>query len=130
MYFTEGHRSGLIPKAIIPIDDIGNTDPPGYVKGEKEARCKLAALYRLIDHFGWSQSVYNHITVIYSKTFLLIQFLIITLYYFLMQLRVSDEEEHFLLNPFGLLYHEITASSLIKVDIKVGEKGKNLILLQ
>lgn len=38
-----------------------------------------------------------------------------------MQLRVSDEEEHFLLNPFGLLYHEITASSLIKVDIKVGE---------
>ena len=79
MYFTEGHRSGLIPKAIIPIDDIGNTDPPGYVKGEKEARCKLAALYRLIDHFGWSQSVYNHITVIYSKTFLLIQFLIITI---------------------------------------------------
>lgn len=69
LYFTEGHRSGLIPKPIIPIDDIGNIDPPGYAKGEKEARCKLAALYRLIDHFGWSQSVYNHITVSYSTTY-------------------------------------------------------------
>lgn len=82
MYFTEGHRSGLIPKAVIPIDDIGNTDPPGYVKGEKELRCKLAALYRLIDHFGWSQSVYNHITVIlFNMIFLMIQFLIITIKY-------------------------------------------------
>jgi len=36
-----------------------------------------------------------------------------------MQVRVSKEDEHFLLNPFGLLYHEITASSLVKVDIKV-----------
>ena len=63
---TEGHRSGFIPKAVIPVDDIGNVDPPGYVKGEKELRCKLASLYRLVDHFGWSQAIFNHITVIDS----------------------------------------------------------------
>ena len=35
------------------------------------------------------------------------------------QVRVSQEHEHFLLNPFGLLYSEVTASSLIKVDMQV-----------
>ena len=35
------------------------------------------------------------------------------------QVRVSQEQEHFLLNPFGLLYSEVTASSLIKVDMQV-----------
>jgi len=82
-------------RCVIPINDIRGTDFPGYVKGEKILRCKLAALYRLVDIFGWSQSIYNHITV-----------------------RVSQEHEHFLLNPFGLLYSEVTASSLIKVDMQ------------
>ncbi|EFX68189.1 hu li tai shao-like protein [Daphnia pulex] len=91
----EGHRSGYIPRGIIPVDDIGNIEPAGYAPGEKELRCKLASLYRLVDHLGWSQSVFNHITV-----------------------KVSEDDHHFLLNPFGLLYHEITASSLIKVDVQ------------
>jgi len=55
--------SGSIPRGVIPIDDIQDAVPAGYANGEKEIRCKLAALYRLIDHFGWSQSIYNHITV-------------------------------------------------------------------
>jgi hypothetical protein len=39
------------------------------------------------------------------------------------QVRVSQEQEHFLLNPFGLLYSEVTASSLIKVDMQVKKKA-------
>jgi len=90
------HRvGGGHQRCVIPINDIKGSDLPGYVKGEKIIRCKLAALYRLVDLFGWSQSIYNHITV-----------------------RVSQEQEHFLLNPFGLLYSEVTASSLIKVDMQ------------
>jgi len=90
------HRSSAgHQRCVIPINDIKGGDFPGYIKGEKINRCKLAALYRLVDLFGWSQSIYNHITV-----------------------RVSQEHEHFLLNPFGLLYSEVTASSLIKVDMQ------------
>jgi ribulose-5-phosphate 4-epimerase/fuculose-1-phosphate aldolase len=40
------------------------------------------------------------------------------------QVRVSQEQEHFLLNPFGLLYSEVTASSLIKVDMQVKKKSQ------
>lgn len=50
-------------RCVIPINDIKGVDFPSYVKGEKILRCKLAALYRLVDLFGWSQSIYNHITV-------------------------------------------------------------------
>ena len=35
----------------------------GFVKGEKILRCKLAALFRIIDLYGWSQNIYNHVTV-------------------------------------------------------------------
>lgn len=38
------------------------------------------------------------------------------------KVRVSEDDHHFLLNPFGLLYHEITASSLIKVDVQVSQQ--------
>lgn len=60
---------------------------------EWDARVELAALYRLVDYRGWTDSIYNHIS-----------------------LRVPGEEA-FLVNPYGLLYSEITASSLAKVDI-------------
>jgi len=80
----------------IPINDIRGVDTIAYAKGEKFMRCKLAALYRLVDLFGWSQNIYNHIT-----------------------LRVSHDHAHFLINPFGMLYNEITASSLVKVDLQV-----------
>jgi ribulose-5-phosphate 4-epimerase/fuculose-1-phosphate aldolase len=59
---------------------------------EWDARCDLAACYRLVDMHGWSDFFGTHIS-----------------------LRVPGTE-HFLLNPFGMLFGEITASSLIKVD--------------
>nr|VZI49223.1 unnamed protein product [Spirometra erinaceieuropaei] len=86
--FSKGGQSG-----VIPINDLRGVDASYYSRRERLLRCKLASVYRLIDLFGWNTSIYNHATV-----------------------RLSRNEEHFLINPFGLLYHEITASSLIKLD--------------
>ena len=63
-------------------------------KAEREARLQLAACYRIFDHLGWVEMIFNHIT-----------------------LRVPGPELHFLINPFGLHYREITASSLLLIDI-------------
>ncbi|NXS98811.1 ADDA protein, partial [Jacana jacana] len=75
--------------------DLRGSDSIAYEKGEKLLRCKLAAFYRLADLFGWSQLIYNHITA-----------------------RVNSDQEHFLIVPFGLLYSEVTASSLVKINIQ------------
>ncbi|CAH8610217.1 unnamed protein product [Dicrocoelium dendriticum] len=83
------------PNGIIPINDLRGIDATFYSRRERALRCKLASVYRLIDLFGWNTSIHNHVTA-----------------------RISSRNEHFLINPFGLLYHEITASSLIKVDAK------------
>ncbi|KAM3831839.1 alpha-adducin isoform 5-T5 [Vipera latastei] len=80
---------------VTPVNDLRGSDSIAYEKGEKLLRCKLAAFYRLADLFGWSQLIYNHITV-----------------------RVNVEEGHFLIVPFGLLYSEVTASSLVKVNFQ------------
>ncbi|XP_069450962.1 alpha-adducin isoform X9 [Ovis canadensis] len=80
---------------VTPVNDLRGSDSIAYDKGEKLLRCKLAAFYRLADLFGWSQLIYNHITT-----------------------RVSSEQEHFLIVPFGLLYSEVTASSLVKVNLQ------------
>jgi adducin len=48
---------------IVPINDIRGVDSTGYSKSERLLRCKVASLYRLVDLFGWSQGIYNHITV-------------------------------------------------------------------
>lgn len=61
---------------------------------EWQARQDLAACYRIFDHLGWSEWIYNHIS-----------------------LRVPGEDGAFLINPFGLLYDEVCASNLVKVDI-------------
>ena len=61
--------------------------------GEREARVALAACYRLIAHFGMDDLVFTHISA-----------------------RVPGHPEHFLINRFGLMFHEITASSLVKID--------------
>ena len=47
----------------MPINDIRGIDSMVYAKGEKVLRCKLAAVYRLIDLYGWTQGIYNHVTV-------------------------------------------------------------------
>ncbi|XP_006893677.1 PREDICTED: alpha-adducin isoform X4 [Elephantulus edwardii] len=80
---------------VTPVNDLRGSDSIAYDKGEKLLRCKLAAFYRLADLFGWSQLIYNHITT-----------------------RVSSEQEHFLIVPFGLLYSEVTASSLVKINLQ------------
>lgn len=89
-----GATSGI--SVVHPVNDIRGTDTLNYTKSERVLRCKLASAYRLINHFGWTESIYNHCTV-----------------------RCPGERgqgESFLINPFGLLYHEITASSLVKID--------------
>jgi len=63
-------------------------------KAEREARLQLAACYRIFDHLGWVEMIFNHIT-----------------------LRVPGPARHFLINPFGLHYREITSSSLVLIDI-------------
>ncbi|XP_075713395.1 alpha-adducin isoform X5 [Rhinoderma darwinii] len=80
---------------VTPVNDLRGSDSIAYEKGEKLLRCKLAAFYRLADLFGWSQLIYNHITV-----------------------RASSEQEYFLIVPFGLLYSEVTASSLVKINLQ------------
>lgn len=54
---------GSATEAIIPIDDLRGVSSSKYTVAEKQARCRLAAVYRLIDMFGWSQVIYNSITV-------------------------------------------------------------------
>lgn len=62
--------------------------------GEWVLRRQLAAAYRLIDHFGWTELIYGHLTA-----------------------RVPGEAPHFLINPYGLNYDEVTASNLVKIDL-------------
>ena len=61
---------------------------------EWQTRCDLAACYRLVDLFGWSDLINTRITA-----------------------RAPGRHDHFLINPYGLLYDEVTASSLVKIDI-------------
>ncbi len=65
---------------------------------EWQTRVDLAACYRVIAMHGWDDLVFTHISA-----------------------RVPGPEEHFLINPYGMLFEEITASSLVKVDLD-GEK--------
>ena len=64
-------------------------------EAERSARIELAAAYRIFDMLGWTEMIFNHITV-----------------------RVPGPDVRFLINPFGLHYSEITASSLVLIDIE------------
>lgn len=68
--------------------------PARFSEAEWQARVQLAAAYRIFAYLKWDELIYNHIS-----------------------LRVPDAEGHFLINPFGLHYSEVTASNLVKVDI-------------
>lgn len=76
------------------MDDIFNSmvTPAGYSEVEWQARVELALCYRMVDYYGWTTQVYNHISY-----------------------RIPDTE-HLLINAFGLLYSEITPSNLVKID--------------
>jgi ribulose-5-phosphate 4-epimerase/fuculose-1-phosphate aldolase len=76
-------------------DDAG-TSLKGRVSAEEwEARVNCAALYRLVALYGWDDMIFTHISM-----------------------RVPGPEHHFLINPYGLFFEEITASSLVKVDLE------------
>jgi ribulose-5-phosphate 4-epimerase/fuculose-1-phosphate aldolase len=74
----------------LTVDDVRQR----VSKEEWEVRVKLAACYRLVAHYGWDDLVYTHISA-----------------------RVPGPHHHFLINPYGVMFEEVTASSLVKVDI-------------
>src|SRR5438093_10553293 len=75
--------------------DTASARPANIDPAEWETRVDLAACYRLVDLYGMCDLHLNHISA-----------------------RVPGSHEHFLINPFGMMYEEITASSLIKIDLK------------
>jgi len=83
------------------MNDQGKHDQgkPVSVKGkvsdaEWRMRVDLAAAYRLIAAYGWDDLIFTHISA-----------------------RVPDSDHHFLINPYGMLFEEVTASSLVKIDL-------------
>lgn len=72
-----------------------NGDPGNMTPGEWEARVDLAAAYRLVAHYGWDDLIFTHLSA-----------------------RVPGPEHHFLINPFDMMFEEITASSLVKIDVE------------
>jgi len=76
---------------VIEVDQAETED---YAQAEARLRRELAAVYRLVAHFKMTDLIFNHISV-----------------------RLPGPEHRFLLNPFGLLYEEITASNLVIVGL-------------
>ena len=74
--------------------EIRSETPSNYSQQERSIRIELAAAYRLVDFFGWCELIYGHLTA-----------------------HVPGPEPHFLINPYGLNYDEVTATNLIKIDI-------------
>uniref|UniRef100_A0A672JDN0 Gamma-adducin-like n=1 Tax=Salarias fasciatus TaxID=181472 RepID=A0A672JDN0_SALFA len=82
---------------VSPVNDLFGIESPSFAKGEKQSRCRLASLYRLVDLFSWARFTSSYITV-----------------------RVSKEQDHVLICPRGLSFAEVTAGNLVKVNI-IGE---------
>lgn len=76
---------------VLPLADVRSAVPVQ----EWHARVQLAACYRLMAVYGMTDLIYNHISA-----------------------RLPGNDEHYLINPYGMLYEEITASSLLKIDIE------------
>jgi len=77
-----------------PIHQLEAARPSEYGAEEWTLRLELAACYRLFACLGWTEMIFNHIT-----------------------LRVPGPEPHFLINPYGLHYSEVTARNLVKIDL-------------
>jgi ribulose-5-phosphate 4-epimerase/fuculose-1-phosphate aldolase len=75
-------------------EKLQHSKPNGMADAEWAARLELAAAYRVFHFLGWTELIFNHIT-----------------------LRVPGPECHYLINPFGLNYEEVTASNLVKVAL-------------
>ncbi|XP_071379468.1 adducin 3 (gamma) b [Centroberyx affinis] len=79
---------------VSPVNDLYGIESPSFAKGEKQSRCKLASLYRLVDLFSWARFTSSYITV-----------------------RVSKEQDHVLISPQGLSFAEVTGANLVKVNM-------------
>ncbi|HYW69443.1 MAG TPA: class II aldolase/adducin family protein [Pyrinomonadaceae bacterium] len=66
-----------------------------FTEAEWQTRVDLAAAYRLVALYGWDDLIFTHISA-----------------------RVPGPEHHFLLNPYGMMFDEVTASSLVKIDLQ------------
>jgi len=75
-------------------DKLLRLKPEGMSGEEWQTRLELAALYRAFDWFGWTELIFNHITA-----------------------RVPGSDHHYLINPYGLWYSEVTATNLTKAPV-------------
>jgi ribulose-5-phosphate 4-epimerase/fuculose-1-phosphate aldolase len=92
-----GKGMSAAPLASVEIPSLEGEVPDE----EWKIRVDLAAAYRLVAHYGWDDLVFTHLSA-----------------------RIPGPEHHFLLNPYNLMFEEVTASSLVKVDLEgrpVGE---------
>jgi ribulose-5-phosphate 4-epimerase/fuculose-1-phosphate aldolase len=80
---------------LAPLQSVEIPSLKGKVSEEEwKIRVDLAAAYRLVAHYGWDDLVFTHLSA-----------------------RIPGTEHHFLLNPYNLMFEEVTASSLVKVDM-------------
>jgi ribulose-5-phosphate 4-epimerase/fuculose-1-phosphate aldolase len=78
-----------------PLESVDIPSLQGKVSEEEWAiRVDLAAAYRMVAHYGWDDLIFTHLSA-----------------------RIPGPENHFLLNPYNLMFEEVTASSLVKVDV-------------
>jgi ribulose-5-phosphate 4-epimerase/fuculose-1-phosphate aldolase len=78
-----------------PLQSVEIPSLQGKVSDEEWAiRVDLAAAYRMVAHYGWDDLIFTHLSA-----------------------RIPGPEHHFLLNPYNLMFEEVTASSLVKVDV-------------
>ena len=76
------------------LPQLAQTETGTIAAAQWQLRVELAAAYRAIDHFGWTEQIYAHLTA-----------------------RLPGTPDHFLINPWGLNYDEITASNLVEIDV-------------
>jgi ribulose-5-phosphate 4-epimerase/fuculose-1-phosphate aldolase len=80
-------------RVVVDIDTKAGRETKEKSAEEQALRVQLAAAYRLIDFFGWTELIYGHLTA-----------------------KLPGPEPHFLINPYGLAYDEVTASNLLDID--------------
>src|SRR5438105_15752483 len=81
--------------SLAPLQSVEIPSLEGKVSEEEwTIRVDLAAAYRMVAYYGWDDLIFTHLSA-----------------------RIPGPEHHFLLNPYNLMFEEVTASSLIKVDV-------------
>ena len=93
MNCVEGINRGM--DQMKPLQSVEIPSLEGKVSDEEWAiRVDLACAYRMVAHYGWDDLIFTHLSA-----------------------RIPGPENHFLLNPYNLMFEEVTASSLVKVDV-------------